>query len=161
MASRNAIGGIVSARLRRAGFNISPSENRYKRDGVYVSARDRRVSVLISTGNGARDYNAAVDVISIVSEWPQVTDVVTEGNDYRMFVWFTYTPMDASACRTGSLHPRVKLSDADVEAIREAYAATAHLGKFDPARNSYASLAKRYGVAGPTIANIVNRKRRA
>ncbi len=89
--SANRVGPTVSRRLRAAGWNVSPAARKFKHDGMFVSARDNFVTVLLDLGIEFKNKRYAGDVEATVRTWAEVTEVEFHVNeDGSVFVWFTF-----------------------------------------------------------------------
>lgn len=90
--SANRVGATVSRRLRAADWNVSPSAHKYKRDGMFVTGRGDRVTVLLDFGIESKNLRLAEGVAATVRGWDQVNGAVSIDllEDGAAFVRFTY-----------------------------------------------------------------------
>lgn len=87
--SPNRLGSVVSRRLRKDGWNISPAARRYRAQGIFVRGMDAYVSVLVDLGS--RSETEALALAETVKTWPQATDVDVLPDDGFAHVTFHYT----------------------------------------------------------------------
>jgi hypothetical protein len=86
----NRTGAVVSRRLRRDGFNISPSANRHVRPGMYVRAAGDVVSILVDLVDAHQDHEAAHELASHIATWPEVGVVEVRDEHSMTHLYFTY-----------------------------------------------------------------------
>ena len=92
--SANRIGATVSRRLRAANWNISPAGRRYKEPGMFVSAQECDVSVLVDFELASKNLRVAAQIVDTVNGWDQVTGQVwtTQVSGGSVIIHFTYAP---------------------------------------------------------------------
>ena len=70
--STNRVGAAVSRRLRTADWNISPTNLKYKADGMFVTGNGDSVTVLVDFGIKSKNRDVAEGVAATVCTWAQV-----------------------------------------------------------------------------------------
>jgi hypothetical protein len=85
------LGPVVSRRLKAAGFNISPAARRYKAQGIFVRAAERRISVTVDTGANAA--TVAAEIAAEVASWGFPAEVASQTHEGESWstVRFTYS----------------------------------------------------------------------
>jgi hypothetical protein len=84
-------GANASRKLKAAGFNVSPAARRYSHDGLFVTGRQGRVSVLVSLGQGAQgNLKAAADIAALARTWG-VKDLAVTVDEDTATAWVRYT----------------------------------------------------------------------
>ncbi len=91
--STNRVGATVSRRLRAADWNVSPTNRKYKSDGMFVSGYGDTVSILIDFGSDSKNQEVAEGVTDTVCSWDQVPGFVTADptEDGAIFIRFGYS----------------------------------------------------------------------
>lgn len=86
-------GPAVSRRLRRMGWNISPSARRHDFDGIFVVAQGDRVTIQISSGDMARNVDSGADLAQDLTNMVGMSRVTTwqSPDTGTVFVAGTYT----------------------------------------------------------------------
>lgn len=83
----------MARRLRSAGINVAPSNNKHKRPGVYVTGRAEHVTVLVDLDKGEVETQEIVSaIVDIVISWgitPETTIAVHEAEAVGRVI-FTY-----------------------------------------------------------------------
>jgi len=89
----NRLGAVVSRKLRAAGWNISPAARRHRHDGIYVSAQDNHVSIVLDLGLPQRNTQVMLKMAQELAAWPGTSEEIRlsspEGTD-ACFIHFTY-----------------------------------------------------------------------
>ncbi len=75
--STNRVGAAVSRRLRTADWNISPTNLKYKADGMFVTGNGDSVTVLVDFGIKSKNRDVAEGVAATVCTWAQVEGLVS------------------------------------------------------------------------------------
>lgn len=82
------LGAVISRKLKKEGWNISPAARRHKADGIFVRATGDYVSVLVDLG--ANSHIHADRLAGTVCGWDKASGVtITPGDGYAT-VRFTY-----------------------------------------------------------------------
>lgn len=91
--SAKRYGPIVSRFLRKGDINVSPAARKYRYNGIFVSAQEDHISVLVDLGAPGRNDRAAREIAALLEGWAKVTNVQVQKstNTESVFVWATYT----------------------------------------------------------------------
>lgn len=100
------VGPGVARRLRQAGINISPAAAKHHREGIFVSARELDISVLVDLGDPQKTRASAKDVVRVVTSWglePSTREHTHDDGGVTITVHFTHPdPAPAEPSRTTS-----------------------------------------------------------
>lgn len=91
-------GAAVSRRLRSAGVNLSPSGNKHKRPGIFVTGRNEFISIYVDLDANEEDTREVTDHIAdVVRSWgmdPTVT-ITMHGSEATGRITFQYGEIPA------------------------------------------------------------------
>jgi hypothetical protein len=89
--SSNRVGATVSRRLRAAGFNVSPSARKHVYNGLFVSGKEGRATVLVDLGAPTKNKQVAAELIAEMADWPQAGDIDANVlSDGAIMLWVRY-----------------------------------------------------------------------
>lgn len=89
--SADRTGQIVSRRLRKAGYNISPSDRRNKADGTFVRGAHGFVSILIDMGGDGSNQLVQDDLCEYLRGVDWAEDIKATDMGVARLIRFTYT----------------------------------------------------------------------